>query len=236
VAAATLWSVGAAGAFAAEQQGNVEGHVRLEGRVPATRPASPVTVDVATCGASVPDESVIVDPGGGVRNAVVLIAGESIEGAGTTEAVVDNLGCRFVPRVQVVARGQRVRVQNTDPVLHNTRAVLVNGAETVLANLALSRAGQSLDLTRRLTGRLPPAGTALVRLGCDVHPWMTGWLVVSDEPHAVTGPYGAFRITGVPAGEHRVSVWHERLGRAQGRVRVEPGGTARAELSLSGVP
>src|SRR2546426_2187757 len=39
------------------------------------------------------------------------------------EAVVDNAHCRFVPRVQLVTRGQSVRVRSSDPVLHNAHPV-----------------------------------------------------------------------------------------------------------------
>src|SRR5205823_4703835 len=114
------------------------------------------------------------------------------------EAVVDNAHCRFAPRVQVVTRGQSVRVRSSDPVLHNAHPVLVAEPEVSIANLALAVPGQTMDLTRRLAAALPASGEALVRLGCDVHPWMRGWLVVLDHPYAaVTGADGRFGIAAV---------------------------------------
>src|SRR3989454_4937039 len=150
------------------------------------------------------------------------------------EAVVDNAHCRFVPRVQVVTRGQSVRVRSSDPVLHNTHPVLVAEPEVSIANFALAVPGRPMDLTRRLAAALPARGEALVRLGCDVHPWMRGWLVVLDHPYAaVTGADGRFLIDGVPPGAYTVAVWHEVLGRAEQPVTVPPAGSATIDFTLA---
>ena len=42
----------------------------------------------------------------------------------------------------------------------------------------------------------------IVKLKCDVHPWMTGYVLVSSHPFfAVTGDDGSFKITGCPPGQ-----------------------------------
>ena len=149
------------------------------------------------------------------------------------EAMVDNAHCRFVPRVQVVTRGQSVRVRSSDPVLHNAHPVLVAEPEVSIANLALAVPGQTMDLTRRLAAALPASGEALVRLGCDVHPWMRGWLVVLDHPYAaVTGADGRFAIAAVPAGSYTLALWHETLGRAERPATVPPGATVGIDFTL----
>jgi hypothetical protein len=212
----------------------VAGAVRVSG-TPAPRPPVPVTVDAAACGARVPDESVLVDARGGLANAVVILRGATPPPAAPAPgATVDNRGCRFVPRVQVVRRGQPVHVRNSDAVLHNARATVVAPAEVEVANLALARAGQALDLTRRLAARLPAGpGEAVVRLGCDVHPWMRGWLVVVDHPWAaVTDASGAYAIAGVPPGRYTLAVWHEALGRVERPLDVPVDGTADAVVPV----
>jgi hypothetical protein len=190
---------------------------------------TPVTVDAAVCGERAADESLIVDASGRVRNAVVVLRPASPTppaGAAGPEVRVDNAGCRFVPRVQVVRRGQPVRVHNSDPVLHNTRADVVGPAAVVVANLALARAGVTMDLTRRLESRLPAGPEVVVRLGCDVHPWMRGWLVVVDHPHAaVTDASGAYEISDVPPGAYTLVIWHETLGRRERPLTVASEGT-----------
>ena len=215
--------------------GRIVGRVRLAGPPPAARPPIAAIIDSAVCGTEIPDESLLVDHDGGVANAVVVVRGVA---AGATaehpEAVVDNTHCRFVPRVQVVTRGQSVRVRSSDPVLHNAHPVLVADPEVSIANLALAVPGQTMDLTRRLAAGLPTSGEALVRLGCDVHPWMRGWLVVVDHPYAaVTGGDGRFAIAAVPAGSYTLALWHETLGRAERPATVPPGATVSIEFTLS---
>src|SRR3989454_9663747 len=215
--------------------GRIVGRARLAGPPPAARPSIAALIDSAVCGTEIPDESLLVDYDGGVANAVVVVRGVA---AGATaerpEAVVDNAHCRFAPRVQVVTRGQSVRVRSSDPVLHNAHPVLVADLEVSIANLALAVPGQTMDLTRRLAAALPASGEALVRLGCDVHPWMRGWLVVLDHPYAaVTGADGRFLIDGVPPGAYTVAVWHEVLGRAEQPVTVPPAGSATIDFTLA---
>ena len=193
-------------------------------------------MDAAVCGDRVADESVLVDAQGGLRNAVVVLRGAAASEPGPlpAAAVVDNAGCRFVPRVQVVRRGQTVRVHNADSVLHNARADVVGPPEVTVANLALSRPGISMDLTRRLAARLPEGpGEVVVRLGCDVHPWMRGWLVVVDHAlTAVTDATGSYRIADVPAGNYTLSIWHESLGRRERKVTVPASGTLTVDENL----
>jgi len=196
-----------------------------------------VTVDAAVCGERVADESLLVDARGGLQNAVVVIRAASPPAAmpvPDAAVVVDNAGCRFVPRVQLVRRGQTVRVHNADSVLHNARADMVGPPDVPVANLALSRAGITMDLTRRLAARLPEArAESIVRLGCDVHPWMRGWLVVIDQGlAAVTDASGRYTILDVPEGTYTLSVWHEALGKRERQVTVPSKGTLNLDETL----
>lgn len=213
----------------------VGGTIRLAGPPPPPRPPTPVTQDAGVCGAHAADESLVVSAAGGVRDAVVVLRGvERGAPANRPPAVVDNVGCRFVPRVQTIVRGQAVEVRSADPVLHNAHALLPGPPEVTIANLALARAGQRMDLGRRLAAKLPPSGEALVRLRCDVHPWMAGWLVVADHAWtAVTDAEGRFAIRDVPPGRYTLAVWHERLGRAQRQVVVPPGGSVTSVVELT---
>ena len=117
--------------------------------------------------------------------------------------------------------------------VYNAHPVLVAEPEVSVANLALAVPGQTMDLTRRLAAALPPTGEALVRLGCDVHPWMRGWLVVLDHPHAaVTGTDGRFTIAAVPPGSYTLALWHEVLSRTERPVAVPPGGSVSVDFAL----
>src|SRR2546426_3189876 len=234
ILALILLSVAVAGAEA-PRPGRIVGRVRLAGPPPAAGPPIAALIASAVGGGEIPAESLLVDHDGGVANAVVVVRGVAAGAeAERPEAVVDNAHCRFVPRVQVVTRGQSVRVRSSDPVLHNAHPVLVAEPEVSIANVALAVPGQTMNLTRRLATALPASGEALVRLGCDVHPWMRGWLVVLDHPYAaVTGADGRFAIAAVPPGSYTVAVWHEVLGRAEQPVTVPPAGSATIDFTLA---
>ena len=80
------------------------------------------------CGQSLPDERVVVGAAGGLRYAVVTVEsvrdGEKPER--DTTLVLNNLGCRFEPHVQVAKTGQWLEIRNGDPLLHNADARLSN--------------------------------------------------------------------------------------------------------------
>jgi hypothetical protein len=227
-------SVLTSGAGAAEP-GRIAGQLRVTGPLPA-RPPRATIIDAKVCGEEMPDESLLVAGDGGVANAVVIVRGVAGGApAPRREAVIDNLRCRFVPRVLVVTRGQVVRVRTSDPVLHNAHPVLVAEPEVSVANVALAVPGQTIELTGRLAAKLPAGGEALVRLGCDVHPWMRGWLVVLDHPYAaVTGADGRFRLANVPPGTYVVEVWHERFGTRTATVSLSPSGSETVTFTFAG--
>jgi hypothetical protein len=61
----------------------------------------------------------------------------------------------------------------------------------------------------------------IVRIDCDLHPWMRAWVVVADHPfYAVTGKQGDFLLENVPPGRYTLQVWHESLGTVQRDVAV----------------
>ena len=55
---------------------------------------------------------------------------------------------------------------------------------------------------------------------CDIHPWMTAWWMVLDNPYfAVTDENGNFEIKNVPAGTQKVVVWQEAVSKGGLRDR-----------------
>jgi plastocyanin len=151
------------------------------------------------CGDQQASEALVLGPDRGVRGGVVMIEGVGRGKKGAGDVVLDNAKCLFVSHVTAVAPGDRVRVRNSDLILHNTHGVL--GRATVF-NLALPTKDQMIDITRRLTK------PGVVRVLCDAHPHMFAWLVVHDSPYVtVTDARGAFRIAEVPAGTWKVTLW-----------------------------
>ncbi len=158
---------------------------------PSSRPR------MSKCAARLARSRVIrVGPDKGVESAVVYLAEVAKGKAWPTPAKkpeIDNVKCRFVPEVQVIRAGP-LDVVNSDPMLHNTHGYY--GKRTAF-NLALPNKDQ------RIPVELPRPGT--VRVDCDAHGWMEGWIQAVDNPYyAITGADGKFTITEVPPGNYRL--------------------------------
>jgi plastocyanin len=206
--------------------GTIQGSVKLTGKAP---PAAAINMKSDAFCAKQPEskeEEVVVGAGGALKNVVVRIAKgvASPPPAPTAAAVIDQSGCRYKPRVQVVQAGQTLEIRNSDATLHNVHTY--KGTAT-LFNLA------HIQGTPPYKKKFPTVGD-VVRFKCDVHPWMTAYVLVSDNPHhAVSGDDGAFSIPNVPAGTYTVEVWHERLGTQTKQVTVSDGKPVDLKLEFA---
>jgi len=171
----------------------------------------PVFKNMDYCGASVPDQSLSVDPEGRLQAAAVLLEpiGRQVAVA-PTRVVLDNRRCAFTPRVQIVPAGSSVVLKNSDPILHAVHARL--GKET-LFNVGLPTWRQVIQILKK---------PGIVAIDCDVlHTWMRAFVIVTLSPYfAVTDERGYFRINNVPAGFYDLVVWHEIFGRKTRQIRV----------------
>jgi len=212
---------GVAGAFGT---GVISGTVKLKGKAPEMKPVT--TPDPFCARQPVKEEDVLVGAGNGLRNVVVRV----VKGAtGTyeapkTAAVVDQSGCMYRPRVQVVMAGQPVQIQNSDQTLHNVHTY--KGPSTMF-NQA------------QIPGMAPISktfadGGQVVKFKCDVHPWMTGYVAIATNPFfAVSDADGNFKIEKLPPGTYTLEAWHERLGTKTADVQVAADQTANVALELA---
>src|SRR5262249_50318724 len=117
--------------------------------------------------------------------------------------VLDNHECRFEPHVCLLRTTQTLQIKNSDPMPHNTK---FDSARNESFN-------QLIQPKTDATKELKSAETSPVPVGCNVHPWMRGYLLVRDNPYmAVSGDDGSFQIKNVPAGEWEFQLWHEGPG------------------------
>ena len=204
-----------------ENGGSIAGRVIYDGP-PHTAARLPVRKNRNVCGESTADERLIVGPNRGLRNVAVWLDGiDAGKPPETAPAVLDNVACAFVPRVQVVTVGQTLRLRNSDAILHNVHARR-NGFTTIF-NMGLPHWSEK-------TYRFTQPGHVVV--DCDVlHTWMRAYVIVTAHPYAaVTGSDGRFRLTHVPTGAYTIRFWHEHLGDRTRRVTVRPDRKTRIRL------
>jgi len=204
-------------ALAQMEQGTVTVHVLYRGTIPPLMDMK-VTRDPEICGTTVSVQSVTVHaPSGGLKDAVVMIEGIHAPGKEPTRMspmVLSNSRCAFSPHVLSLQTGSPLEIHNLDPVVHNTH--ITNEVRTFI-NVAM------VVNARPVAKKVVKPGLYLVQ--CDAHKFMRGYLVASEHPYfGVTGERGDTRILNVPAGEHDISVWHERLGQLEAHVTVPPNG------------
>ena len=184
------------------------------------------TKDKQVCGGIRKEPLILVGDGGAVRDSVVYLkgieSGKAWPEMMTKTPVLDQKSCRFQPHVQVVRQGS-LDIVNSDPVLHNTHGYY--GKRTAF-NVALPEQDQ------KVTKVLKRPGT--VKVDCDAHGWMLGWVQVVDNPYFFqTGEDGAFSITDVPPGEYTLVVWQEWLGDTEIPITVKAGETTALDVELT---
>lgn len=202
--------------------GTLEGVVVYRGDVP-TKKVIP-SKDVETCGGPRDEPVIRVGADQAVESAVVYLVGVAKGKAWPEQGKppeIDNVKCRFEPEVQVIPPGG-LDVVNSDPVLHNTHGYY--GKRTAF-NLGLPNQGQ------RIPVELKRAGT--VRVDCDAHGWMEGWIYVADNPYyAVTGADGKFTISDVPPGDYKLVAVQSFTGPIEMPVTVKAGESTKLEIEL----
>jgi plastocyanin len=181
---------------------SIRGVVTMTGAV--VQKKLPVTIDQYVCGKEKPGEELVVNPQGGVKNAVVWLqtpppgatwpsAPEKVE--------MDQKACVFVPRVVIVPAGGTVEFLNSDRLLHNLHSA--------------SKDNPTFNRTQP-RGRVIPVTFSkpeIIQVNCDLHSWMRSWVVVADHPfYALSNDAGEFVLPNVPPGKYVLQIWQESVG------------------------
>lgn len=208
------------------------GAVVFEGAVPRARRFL-ITKDVEVCGLGYRErQEVDVSGTGGLRDVVIAIVGVET-GKAWPEApdgwVLNQEGCIFDPHVQVVPRSQELIILNPDPVLHNIHGFeLIGSSSRTLFNF-----GQPPE-QETIVHPLRPRRSNRIRLECDAHDFMLGWVYASDTPYAmVVDGEGRFAIDDIPPGTYTVIAWHPYLGIREQEITLGPSGIEEIAFQFS---
>lgn len=215
VAGTALWL---ATSVSAQGGGTVEVEVKYNG--PAKVDKLKVNKDTEKCGTETVVEHVVVGGNKGLANAVASAPGA--KGASKAKAVLDQHGCKFVPHVVVMQPGE-LEIKNSDDILHNLHTYST-------ANPSINKAQPKFKKT--MTEKLDKP--EFVKVTCDVHSWMLGWVAVVPGVAAVTDKDGVAKLENVPAGKQKIEVWHETLGKQEKDVDVKAGAVTKVSFEMKG--
>jgi plastocyanin len=210
-----MWFVTIAGA---QGGGTVEADVKYNGAPQVEK--LKVNKDTEKCGTEAVIEKVVVGSGKGLANAVVSVPGA--KGASKAKAVIDQHGCKFSPHVVVMQPGE-IEIKNSDDILHNIHTYST-------ANASINKAQPKFKKT--MTEKLEKP--EFVKVTCDVHSWMLGWVAVVPGLAGVTDTNGVAKIENVPAGKQKIEVWHETLGKQEKEVEVKAGQVTKVSFEMKG--
>jgi len=144
--------------------------------------------------------------------------------APTEKIVVDQKGLLFQPHVVAVQAGSTVEFLNSDKVAHNIFWPSVGGNKKMSHNLGTWPSGQKREFKFDTPGVVP--------LLCNVHPEMSGYVVVAPTPYfAVSDAEGNYKIANLPDGQYSVAAWHEGMKVQSKPVKVA--GDTAADFALS---
>jgi plastocyanin len=168
--------------------------------------------------------SVVVNDNGTLQNVVVAVeSGPSVD-LPAPDVSITQEDCMYQPHVSVAKVGQSISVGDEDSGMHNVRGSTMEGGNQ-LFNLTTFQ-GQTKSVTIENAG--------IVSLECDVHPWMQGWIYVTDNgAAAVTGEQGTASLSDLPTGEYTLEFWHEEYGTKSATVTIEDGQEAEVSVTFS---
>ncbi len=204
--------------------GSISGTVKFKGSAPAPKKID-VEKDKEVCGKTPKTDQSLIVSKGNLVNAVVTITditrGKKIE---LKKVQLDQKGCQYTPHVLAFPAGSTVEVVNSDGILHNIHSYSkVNSP----FNMAQPKFKKTLEV------KVDKPETFEVK--CDVHGWMQGWMVATENPYfAVTDDSGNFKLTDVPPGTYTVQVWQEKLGKSTQKVTVKAKQDTKVNFQLAG--
>ena len=202
------------------------GVVKIKGDI-ARRKKIKLDAD-AKCAAMHPEppltEDLVADKDGNVQWAFVYVkkGAEGKKGPEPAPAEINQVGCHYEPHVLGIMVGKDLTVKNSDDLLHNIHALPFDNKEF---NFGQPQKGMTEKKSFQKT-------EVMVKVKCDIHPWMGAWIGVLDHPfYAVTDAAGKYEIKGLPDGKYTIEVWHEKYKSVTAEVEVKGSATANFELT-----
>lgn len=192
--------------------GIISGEVKFSGDLPKPEKIA-TTKDQEVCGKTEKvNETLLVGGNKGIENVVVSIVNiQKGKKMPETSVTLDQKDCRYAPHVVLSPVGVDLSIVNSDGILHNIHTYSTK-------NPSFNKAQPKFKKEMKEKFAEPET----VKLTCDAHGWMNGWLIVHEHPYyALTDASGAFKIADVPPGDYELKFWHEVLGEKTVKITVK---------------
>jgi len=150
--------------------------------------------------------------GKAVPNAVVYLEPSNPENLDlpVKEEIVDQVNKKFLPEIKVITRGSILNFPNKDDINHHV--------------YSFSEAKQfELPLYQGQTAKPVEFDKAgVVSLGCNIHDWMKGYVVVVDTPfYTKTDVQGVANFTNLPSDKYTVNTWHPNIRQEMASSQID---------------
>lgn len=118
----------------------------------------------------------------------------------TSELVVYQSKKKFSPYISVLSKGMALSFINKDNITHQ---IYSTSSKNRFSFRIYSNTQKSID---------PLLNTGKILMGCNIHDWMSGYLLVVDTPlYSKTDKYGLAVIDVTETGRYQLSVWHPQM-------------------------
>jgi plastocyanin len=137
-----------------------------------------------------------------LEHAVIYLeySGSLAKAKKVSRRAIDQIDKEFVPHVLVVEKGTPVYFPNKDDIRHHVYSF----SRPKEFELPLYKGTPAKPVVFDKTG--------VVKLGCNIHDWMLGYIYVVDTPYfAVTDETGKAVVANLPAGNVTAHLWHPRM-------------------------
>lgn len=131
---------------------------------------------------------------------------------------IEQIDREFVPRVTVLPVGSRISLPNNDAVPHSVYSF--SPAKQFEFDAYVGSSPRVLTLDK----------TGIITLGCNIHDWMVGYIVVVDTPLAAqTDASGTVSFASVADGDYELRIWHPQQRAGEHVVITTVGEQNRAQ-------
>ena len=209
-------------------EGEVKGLINFDGTPPQRKKIDMgQDANCAKAGGDTMSDEALVNAGK-LQNVFVYVKGGPADRFSfpvpSEPVVLDQVGCRYTPRIMGIMANQTFRVLNSDQTTHNVHPSPKKNAEW---NQVQAQNGAPIE-------KKFSKPETLIPVKCNQHPWMLAHVGVLEHPfYSVSAADGSYTIKGLPPGDYTLVAFHEVLGEKSQKVTVGAKGTVSQDFTFS---